>query len=76
MNRLTHTLAIPTALSFIALMLFGKQIQEFSRPLFLVTFGIFLLGFVLVTIQTRRDHDRRMVDRGIAKYKKERGLDD
>lgn len=76
MQRLTRKLAIPTVLSFIALMLFGKKIQEFSMPLFLMTFGIFLLGFVLMTIQIRRDHDRRVADRAIAEYKQERGLAD
>lgn len=74
MQRLTRKLAIPTVLSFVALMLFGEQIQEFSMALFLVTFAIFLVGFVLVTIQTRRDHDRRVADRAIAEYKRERGL--
>lgn len=74
MGRLTNILAMPTAISFVALMLFGNQIQEFSMPLFLVTFSIFLVGFVLVTIQTRRDHDRRVADRAIAEYKRERGL--
>jgi hypothetical protein len=70
MKRLANALAYPTVICFVLLILWSEKIEAYSGPLYLVLKAVFMIGFVVVVIQSRRDSDKAIGDRAVEAYKK------
>ncbi len=74
MKRLANVLAIPSVICFIALMLWGESIREFSVVLYFLMFAVIAVGYVSMQIQSERSRERAIADEAIVRYKKDNGI--
>lgn len=76
MKRLANVSAIPTIICFIALMLWGERVREFSAVLYFLMFAVLAVGYASILIQSERDSKRAIANKAVAQYKKDHGITD